>query len=76
MCTEEVIGAGKDIFEGVLQFAVSEAREKFYRTDLSVQREEDQSAYPYTQEHQKLEGKMKHDSIGEWLGIDQGVIGE
>ena len=57
--TEEIMGVGKAIFEGAFKFAASEARKKFYSTASAVQREEDWSASPSTQEHQKLEGKLK-----------------
>ena len=59
-CTEEVAGVGKAIFEGAFKFAASEARNKFPSTDSAVQREEDRSESPSTQEHQKLEGKLNH----------------
>ena len=36
--TEEVTGAGKDIFEVGLKFAASEARNNFYSTASAVQR--------------------------------------
>ena len=72
-CTEEGTGAGKAIFEGGLNFAASESRKKFDSTASAFQREEDRSAFPSTQEHKKLEGKMKHDSTGELSRSDQGA---
>ena len=36
-----------------------DARTIFYRTDSAVLIEEYRSAYPPTQEHQKLDGKMR-----------------
>ena len=57
--TEEGTLAVKAIFEGGFKFAASDARKKFNITASSLQREEDQSAYPYTQEHKKLEFKLK-----------------
>ena len=59
-CTEEGTGAEKAIFEGGFKFAASEVRNNFDSTASVVQREEYWSAYPSTQEHQKLEGKLKH----------------
>ena len=59
-CTEGGTLAGKDIFEGAFKFGASEARKKFDSTDSAVQREEDWSESPSTQEHQKLDGKLKH----------------
>ena len=47
------MGAGKAIFQGGFKFAASEARNKFDRTDLLVQRQTYQSASPSTREHQK-----------------------
>ena len=64
-CTEEGTVSGKAIFEGGLKFAALEADKKFDSTASQVQREEDRSAYPSTQEYQKLEGKMKHNYTGE-----------
>ena len=58
--TEEGMGTGKAIFEGGFKFASSEARKTFNSTASAVQREEDRSAYPSTQDHQKLEGKLNH----------------
>ena len=52
--------AGKAIFEGGLKFEASEARKNPDITYLVVHREEERSEYPSTQEHQKLEGKLKH----------------
>ena len=75
-CTEEGMGEGKDIFEGGLKFAASEARKYFDSNASEVQREEERSSYPSTQEHQKLEGKLKYDLAGELSGNDWGVIGE
>ena len=66
--TEEGMGAGKDIVEGGFRFAASEARKNFNITASAVQTDEDRSASPSTQEHQKLEGKLKHDLTGERSG--------
>ena len=55
---EEGTEAGKDICEGGLKFAASEARKKFYRTYSVVKIEENRYVYPSTQEHHKLEGKL------------------
>ena len=63
--------AGNSIFEGVLKFSASEARKNFDITDSEFQVEEDHYEYTSTQEYQKLEGKLKHDSTGE----NRGVIG-
>ena len=72
--TEEVTGAGKVIFVVGFKFVASEARKNFDSTSSSVQREEDRSASPSTQEHQKLEVKLKHrvklSMI--WPGSDRG----
>ena len=51
-CTAEGMGAGKAIFNGGFKFAASEASKKFDSTASAVQREEDRSASPSTQEHQ------------------------
>ena len=59
-CTEEGTGSGKDIFEGGPKFTASEARKKFKIKASAVQREEDRSTSPSTQESQKMEGKLKH----------------
>ena len=59
-CTEEGTGVGKEIYEGAFKFKAFEARKKFDSTASSVYIEEDWYAYPSTQEHQKLEGKLKH----------------
>ena len=53
-------GSGKDIFEGGFKFAAFDARNNFNRTASSVHRKEERFESPYTQEHQKLEGKLKH----------------
>ena len=74
--TEEGMGAWKAIFEGGFNFAASEVRNKFYGTASSVQREEDRSASPSIQEYQNLDGKLKHNSTGEWSGNNWGAIGE
>ena len=74
--TEEGTGSGKAVFEGVFKFVASEARKKSNSTASVVQIEEDRSASPSTQEYQKLESKLKHDSTGERSGSDWGVIGE
>ena len=58
--TEEVTGSGKAIFKGGFKFAASEARKNFNIPSSAVKREEDWSASPSTQEHQRLEGKFKH----------------
>ena len=58
----------------MLKFSASKARKKFYSTASEVQIEEDQSASRSTQGYQKLEGKLKHDSNGDKLGSDWGVI--
>ena len=72
------MGVGKDIFEGAFKFAASEARKKFDSTASAVQREEDRSTSPSTQEHQKLEGKLKHRVKRSMirLGSDRRVIRE
>ena len=44
-----VMGAVKDIFEGVFNSLASEARKNFDSTDSAVQIEEDRSAYPSTE---------------------------
>ena len=49
--TEEGTGAGKDIFELGFKFSASEARKKLYIKASAVQREEDRSASPSTQEN-------------------------
>ena len=59
-CTEELMVEVKAIFEGGFNFAASESRKKSDSTNSEFQREEDRYAYPSTQEHQKLEGKLKH----------------
>ena len=59
-CTEEGMGVENSIFEGAFNFAASEASKKFDNTDSEVQREEYRSASPSTQEHKKLEGKLKY----------------
>ena len=59
-CTEEGTGAVKDIFEGGFKSAASEARKKFDIITSALHKEEERSASPSTQEHQKLEGKLKH----------------
>ena len=73
--TYEGTGSGKAIFEGMFKFAASEAKKKFDRKDSAVQREEDWSASPSTEEYQKLEGKLKHNSTRERSGVDWGAIG-
>ena len=75
-CTEDGTGAGQAIFEIGFKLTASEARQKFEGTDSAVQRKEDSSASPSTQEYQKLEGKLKQDLTGEQLGSDQGATGE
>ena len=50
--TEEGTGAGKAIFEGGFKFSASGERKKFDSTTSVVQREEDRTASPSTQEHQ------------------------
>ena len=75
-CTEKGTVAGKSIFEGVLIFSGSDARNKFDGTYSAVQREEDRSASPPPQEYQKLEGKMKQNFTGESLGSNQGATRE
>ena len=47
---------------------------KFFGTVSEVQREEDSSTSTSSQEYQKLEVKLKHDSTGEQPGSDWGVI--
>ena len=59
-CTKEVTETWKTIYEGGFKLLVSEARNKFDSTALAVQREEDRSASPYTQENKLMEGKLKH----------------
>ena len=54
------MGSVKAIFEGGFKFSESEARKLFDSTASSVQIEEYRSASPSTQEHQKLDGKLKH----------------
>ena len=54
------MGVGKSIFEVSFKFSGSEARKKLDRTSSAFQREEDRSVSPSTQEHQKMEGKLKH----------------
>ena len=76
LCTEDGTGADKAIFEGGLELAASEVRENFDDTYLSVHRVEYWSESTSTQEYQKFEGKLKHNSTWEQLGSDQGVIGE
>ena len=56
--TEEGIGSGNGIFEGVFNFSASEARKKLDSTYSVVKREEYRSASPSTQEHQNLECKL------------------
>ena len=58
--TEDETGAVRVIFEGGLNITSYEARKKLKITDSAAQREEDRSAATSTQEHQKLEGKLKH----------------
>ena len=60
LSTEEVTGAVKDIFEGGFKFVAYEASNKSNTTGPAFWREEERSEYPSTQEHQKLEGKLKH----------------
>ena len=60
LCTEKRTGEGKAIFEGGLKFVASDSRKNFDRIASAVQREEERSASPSTQEHAKLEGKLKH----------------
>ena len=62
--TEEGTGVGKSIFEGVFKFSVSETRNKFDSTDSVAYIEEERYASTSTQEYQKMEGKLDHDSIG------------
>ena len=50
--TDEGIGAVKAIFEGGFKFSAYRERKKFDSTASAVQREEDITASPYTQEHQ------------------------
>ena len=71
--TEEQTGSGKATFKIGYKFSVSEARNNFDRIDSSVQREEDRSSSPSTQEYQKLDSKLKHNLTGEQLGSDWGV---
>ena len=59
-CTEEGTGVENDIFEGAFKFVASKSKNNFDSTASSVQRVEDRSTYPSTQEHLKLEGKLKH----------------
>ena len=47
--TEEVMGAGKDIFEGVFKLAAFEERKKFDSTASAVHRKEYRYTYPSTQ---------------------------
>ena len=76
--TEEGTGAGNAIFEGGFKFSASETRNNLYSTASGVQREEDRSASPSTQYHQKMEVKLNHRvklsmiQPGNYLG----VIGE
>ena len=63
--TEEVTGVENYIFEGGLKFSASKASENFNITASAFQREEYRSSSPSTQEYQKLEGKLKHNSTGE-----------
>ena len=73
-CTEEGTGSVKDIFEGWFKFSASEARRKFDSTASAGQIEKDWSAYPSTQEYQKIEGKMMYDLTREQLGSDWDVM--
>ena len=59
-CTEEGTGAGKSIFEVGFKFSASGERKKFDSTASAIQREEDRCVSPSNQEHQSLEGKLKH----------------
>ena len=59
-CTEEGTGSRKGIFEGGSKFSASKERKNFYGTASEAQREEDWPASPSNQEHQSLEGKLKH----------------
>ena len=63
--TEEGTGAVNSVFGGVFKFEASEARNNSDSISLAVQIDEDRSGYPSTQEYQKLEGKLNHDSTGE-----------
>ena len=58
--TEEGTEAVKAIFEVGFKFVAYEERKKLNSTASSVQREGYCSESPSTQEHQKLEGKLKH----------------
>ena len=49
LCTEEVTGSEKDIFEGGFKFAAFCPKKRFNVIDSEVQREEYLSSYPYTQ---------------------------
>ena len=75
-CNGEGTGAQNAIFEGKYKFSDSEARKNYDSTDLAVQREQDRSASPSTQEHQKLEDKLKQNSTEERSGRNNGAIGE
>ena len=48
--------------------ATSGSRKKFNSTASAVHIEEDWSSSPYTQEYQKLDGELKHDTTGERRG--------
>ena len=65
LSTEERTVARKAIFEGGFNFSASEVKNKLYGTASAVQREEDRYASPYTQDYQKLEGKLKYNLNGE-----------
>ena len=71
--TEEVLGAGKAIFEGWSNFSDSKARKNLDSTASEVHIGEDRYAYSSTQEYQKLEGKLKHNSAGGKYGSDRGT---
>ena len=58
----------------MFKFPASDLRKKFKGAASEVQIEEDRSASPSTQEYQKLEGKLKHDSNMEQSGRVWGVI--
>ena len=58
----------------MFEFSAYDTGKNFDSTDSEVQREDDWSTSPSTQEYQKLEGKLKHDLTREQLGGDCGVI--
>ena len=56
----------------MFEFSAYDTGKNFDSTDSEVQREDDWSTSPSTQEHQKLEGKLKHDLTGERSGSEYG----